>query len=273
MSIHDGFLELAASAIDFDLEADERAELERHLAGCDACRRTAAAFREDAAAIAYGTGPRLGPARSVEILATALRPPKSGPPLRLLADRRSGGGPRRGRCCCGHVVLQPAGGARRGPAESERLTGGGTLDLADRATELAGRADARRDRPPGRAADRGRATNPQFSGRRWNGGPDGTGCRRLTLRFNSGAGRRGRRAPGRNRAAAFWLANSPAGGGGMRPVAPGPRWLGQGRLHGGDELCQSERHDPARLRSRYTWSTNRWLARRHRPRLHGADDR
>ncbi len=85
MSIHDGFLELAATAIDFDLEDDERAELERHLAGCDACRRTAAAFHEDAAAIAYGTAPRLSPARSVEILATALRPPKSGPPIRLLA--------------------------------------------------------------------------------------------------------------------------------------------------------------------------------------------
>jgi len=85
MSIHEGFLELAAAAIDFDLDEYERAELDRHIDGCDACRRTAAAFRDDAAAIGSGAAPRLSPARSEAILAGALWPPKSSPPLRLLA--------------------------------------------------------------------------------------------------------------------------------------------------------------------------------------------
>lgn len=85
MSIHDAFLELAATTIDFDLHEDERAELDRHLAGCDECRRTATAFRDDAAAIATGPGPRLSAVRSEAILATVLRPPKRPTPLRLLA--------------------------------------------------------------------------------------------------------------------------------------------------------------------------------------------
>ena len=85
MSIHEGFLALATAAIDFELDEYERAELDRHLAGCDACRRTAAAFRDDAAAIAAEDGPSLAPARSAAILAAALRPQKGSPPLRLLA--------------------------------------------------------------------------------------------------------------------------------------------------------------------------------------------
>lgn len=85
MSIHDAFLDLAATAIDFDLDEDERAELDRHLTGCDACRRTAAAFRDDAAAIAGGVPPRLSAARSEAILARALRPPTSSSPVRILA--------------------------------------------------------------------------------------------------------------------------------------------------------------------------------------------
>ena len=85
MTIHEGFLELAATAIDFELEPEERAELDRHLAGCDSCRRTAAAYREDAATVAYGPGPRLESGQSVAILAAALRPAKSRPPVRLLA--------------------------------------------------------------------------------------------------------------------------------------------------------------------------------------------
>jgi len=52
MTGHDRFLELAASAIDFELTRDEAATLERHLAGCDACRRRVAAIRSDARAIA-----------------------------------------------------------------------------------------------------------------------------------------------------------------------------------------------------------------------------
>lgn len=85
MTIHEGFLELAAAAIDFQLEPEERAELDRHLAGCDSCRRTAAAYREDAATIANEPGPRLESGRSVAILAAALRPARRGPPVRLLA--------------------------------------------------------------------------------------------------------------------------------------------------------------------------------------------
>ncbi len=84
MSIHDAFLDLAATSIDFELDGDERQELDRHLAGCDACRRTAAAFRDDAATIAFGTGPDLSPSRSEAILAAALRPPGRGPSPRLL---------------------------------------------------------------------------------------------------------------------------------------------------------------------------------------------
>ncbi len=85
MSIHDAFLELAATEIDFELDPAERAELERHIAGCEACRRATDAMRDDANAIAYSAGPQLSPMRSEAILAAALRPPKSGPPLRLLA--------------------------------------------------------------------------------------------------------------------------------------------------------------------------------------------
>jgi hypothetical protein len=85
MSIHEGFLELAAAAIDFDLDEYDRAELDRHLAGCADCRRTAAAFRDDAATIASAARPSLTPGRSVAILANILRPPKGSPGPRRLA--------------------------------------------------------------------------------------------------------------------------------------------------------------------------------------------
>jgi hypothetical protein len=85
MNIHEGFLELAAAAIDFDLGDYERTELDRHIAGCDNCRRTAAAYRDDAAAIASAAGPRLSPGRSVAILADTLRPPKRSRRLRNVA--------------------------------------------------------------------------------------------------------------------------------------------------------------------------------------------
>ena len=74
MSIHEGFLDLAATAIDFGLDEYEQAELDRHLAGCDDCRRDTAALRDDAVAIAAEARPRLPPAMSVEILADILRP-------------------------------------------------------------------------------------------------------------------------------------------------------------------------------------------------------
>lgn len=85
MNIHEGFLELAAATIDFDLGDYERAELDRHIAGCDNCRRTSAAYRDDAAAIASVAGPHLSPGRSVAILADALRPPKRSRRLRSVA--------------------------------------------------------------------------------------------------------------------------------------------------------------------------------------------
>jgi hypothetical protein len=85
VTTHEEFIDLAAAAIDFELDPDERAALDQHLAGCDSCRRTVEAFGEDAATIAYGPAPRLAPGQSVAILAAALRPPKSGPPVPLLA--------------------------------------------------------------------------------------------------------------------------------------------------------------------------------------------
>ena len=85
MSIHEGFLDLAAAAIDFDLGEYERAELDRHTAGCDSCRRATASFRDDSAAIVAGARPRLSPARSVAILAGALRPPGRSSSLRVPA--------------------------------------------------------------------------------------------------------------------------------------------------------------------------------------------
>ena len=72
MSIHEGFLDLAATAIDFDLDEYERAELDRHVSGCDDCRRDTAALRDDAVAIAAEARPRLPPTRSVKILAAAI---------------------------------------------------------------------------------------------------------------------------------------------------------------------------------------------------------
>jgi hypothetical protein len=39
MKIHENYLELAAAQIDFGLDAEERASLDGHLAGCTACRR------------------------------------------------------------------------------------------------------------------------------------------------------------------------------------------------------------------------------------------
>jgi hypothetical protein len=51
MTTHEPFMELAAAALDFDLAAAERAELEQHLATCVSCRRRTAALQADARAI------------------------------------------------------------------------------------------------------------------------------------------------------------------------------------------------------------------------------
>lgn len=85
MSVHDAFQELAATALDFELTASERAELDRHLAGCDHCRRTVAGYENDAVAIGAGPAPRLPAERAALILERALRPPKRSSSVRLLA--------------------------------------------------------------------------------------------------------------------------------------------------------------------------------------------
>ena len=86
MTIHDGFLELAAASIDFEIDEAERRELDRHLAGCDACRATAVAFDDDADAIARLDRPVLAPARADAVLDGALHAPRRGRPgVRLLA--------------------------------------------------------------------------------------------------------------------------------------------------------------------------------------------
>ena len=47
-TMHRRPLELAAAAVDFELSAQERDELDRHLAGCSLCRSRVEALRRDA---------------------------------------------------------------------------------------------------------------------------------------------------------------------------------------------------------------------------------
>lgn len=73
---HDRALELAAAAIDFDLDPPDRAALAEHLAACAACRQTAAGLRADAAAI----GRSIAHGRPTErvlhaVIAAARQPP------------------------------------------------------------------------------------------------------------------------------------------------------------------------------------------------------
>jgi hypothetical protein len=51
MSEHTAFLRLAATAVDFPLEAADTRALAQHIDGCDRCRRAADAFRMDATAL------------------------------------------------------------------------------------------------------------------------------------------------------------------------------------------------------------------------------
>jgi len=84
MTIHDRFLELAASGIDFELSADEQTALHRHLEGCDSCRPRIARMRNDATAIA--ALPLLRPGWSVPALDLGRRARRSsGASLRLVA--------------------------------------------------------------------------------------------------------------------------------------------------------------------------------------------
>ncbi len=177
MSIHDAFLELAATAIDYPLDDNEWAELDRHLAGCDACRRAAAGFDEDAATIAFGAKPNLSPGRSEAILAAAMRPPQRSSPLRLLAvaaPRRRG--PGRGRCDrTGRRrpgVPEALGWPARGRLERRQLVG---CDPIGRIREPS-RTDAasiRRHARPGGVAGHWRAPGPRFGTGARDGRPDG----------------------------------------------------------------------------------------------------
>ena len=84
MKPHDTFLQLAAMAIDYPLSSVDHGRLDRHLASCTACVRSAAGLRADA--MALGDLPRvtLPERRGAEILAAALHPPVVGHPYRLL---------------------------------------------------------------------------------------------------------------------------------------------------------------------------------------------
>jgi hypothetical protein len=81
---HGTALELAATAIDFRLDADERRRLDEHLAACSSCRAEARALRGDATALAAlpaiapptwvrrAVGRRHGPRRASLLIAAAL---------------------------------------------------------------------------------------------------------------------------------------------------------------------------------------------------------
>ena len=83
---HDEFLELAAAAIDFPLSRDEGAALDRHLAGCSACRHRVAGFAADATAIARLPRYELRPAAATAVRGRITRRSSTPrPTLRLLA--------------------------------------------------------------------------------------------------------------------------------------------------------------------------------------------
>jgi hypothetical protein len=85
MNEHTAFLRLAATAVDFPLEPAEGKALAQHIEGCEACRRSADAFRTDATALR--SLPRRSPSPHVTaaIMRAARRETRSGrPPLLLL---------------------------------------------------------------------------------------------------------------------------------------------------------------------------------------------
>ncbi|HEV8697176.1 MAG TPA: zf-HC2 domain-containing protein [Candidatus Limnocylindrales bacterium] len=85
MTAHDRFLELAATAIDFELTAPERDALAEHLSDCQRCRAQVDALRADARRIAAPAGARLSPATSSAILARVVRSPAQPTALRMVA--------------------------------------------------------------------------------------------------------------------------------------------------------------------------------------------
>jgi len=85
-TIHDGFLELAASAIDFELSDTERAALAGHLAGCIACRRRVVGLEADQRAMAQLQPLVLAPAAVDQVRGRIHRTGRpTRPSLRLLA--------------------------------------------------------------------------------------------------------------------------------------------------------------------------------------------
>ena len=73
--VHRRPLELAAAAVDFELSANEREELDRHLAGCSLCRTRIAGLRRDAGAIEVLPVLPVSADQSARLRAAALRRP------------------------------------------------------------------------------------------------------------------------------------------------------------------------------------------------------
>ncbi len=146
MTDHRRFLELAATAIDFDLSDAEAAELTAHLQTCAPCRRTAAALRRDEAHL-RALEQRDAPA-SVRAAITARRRPRrigrslthiaaaaatlaaigggallAGAALRTLDDRTSREAPPSGL----DATAPPSQAARQTPSTTAPLGGPVTL--------------------------------------------------------------------------------------------------------------------------------------------------
>jgi hypothetical protein len=85
MKTHDRWLELAATAIDFELSPRERDALAEHLSGCQLCSPQIEALRADARRIAVSWEARPSPATSSAILARVLRTPSQPMALRMVA--------------------------------------------------------------------------------------------------------------------------------------------------------------------------------------------
>ena len=85
-TVHDGFLELAAAAIDFPLSGAEQTALDVHLATCTECRRRVAGFAVDQRSIAGLPRYALTPAAAEQVRGHVTRRRTSTrPTLRLLA--------------------------------------------------------------------------------------------------------------------------------------------------------------------------------------------
>jgi hypothetical protein len=85
-TVHEGFLELAAASIDFELSESERAALNTHLAGCISCRRVVMALEADQLSMARLPTFALAPAKVDQMRGRIHRSDTPARPLfRLLA--------------------------------------------------------------------------------------------------------------------------------------------------------------------------------------------